>query len=173
MKKIIILCMALVILSGCTRRVADLTVVSTKNFNMNSGNLTVGARVEGQNNIPVFIFPLGTPNLKEAVDRAIEKEPCAVGLSNAVIYQYVYSFLFGYMGISVKGNLILDNNQPGCGGYPAYAPVNQPSYQSTSSKGQYINTSTSAEREQKIQQLKSQNLPYDEYQRRYNQIMAE
>lgn len=89
MKRILIIGLAILMITGCSTRVADLTVVSTKNFNMNSGNLTVGARVEGQSNIPVFIFPLGTPNLKEAVDRAIEKDKCAVGLSNAVIYQYV------------------------------------------------------------------------------------
>lgn len=170
MKRITTLLIALTMMAGCSQRVADLTVVSTKNFNMNSGNLTVGARVEGQDNVPVFIFPLGTVNLKEAVDRAIEKDPCAVGLSNAVIYQYVYSFFFGYMGISVKGNLILDNNQPGCGAYTINTPVNQPS-QPTIVRGQYINTTT--EKEQRLQQLKAQNLPYDEYQRRYTQIMAE
>lgn len=166
MKRIIFIGMAALMITGCATRIADLTVVSTKNFNMNSGNFGKGERVVGKSNIPVVIFPLGVPNLKEAVDNAIEKNACAVGLSNVVIYNYNYSFFFGVTGISVKGDLIVDNNQPGCGGYSVNAPyVNKP-IQNT-----YIDTGS--EKEQKLQALKSQNLSYEEYQRRYQEIMGE
>lgn len=169
MKKIAILISALILLSGCSMRIADLTVASTKNFNLNSGELTIGPRVTGKDNVAVILFPIGKPNLKTAIDRAVEKDRCAVGLSNVVLNEEGFVFIFGYIGISVQGDLIIDNNQPGCGGNANYVqkPVQkayQPQPQTTQS---YPN------REQQIRDLESQNLPYAEYQRRYNEIMGQ
>lgn len=116
MKKILITSLAALMVTGCSTRIADLTVASTKNFNLNSGNLEIGQRVQGASVIPVIFFPIGRPNLKEAIDNAIEKESCAVGLSDAVIYYNEYALILGTVSISVKGNLILDRSLSGCGG---------------------------------------------------------
>ncbi len=163
MKKLVMM-LVITLLAGCSTRVADLTVVSTKNFNMNSGNIATGGRVVGSSNVPVILFPIGYPSLKEAVDNAIEKDRCAVGLSNAVIYNNFFAFLFGYVGISVKGDLIIDNNQAGCGGY---TPVQQQSYVKPPV------TNSNSNRDQQLIELERQNLPYNEYQRRYQQIMGQ
>ena len=101
-------------LSGCSIRVADMTVASTKNYNINAGKFTKGARVIGEDNYPVIIFPIGIPNMKTAMDNAIQKDRCAVGLSDVVMSQLNHSFLFGKIGYRVEGDLIIDNSLPGC-----------------------------------------------------------
>lgn len=153
-------------LTGCTMRVADLTVASTKNFNMNSTALETGRRVEGSDTIPVVLVPLGQPNVKEAIDRAVETERCAVGLSNVVINQEAFAFFFGYVKYNVEGNLILDRAQPGCGG------VAYQSYQPTTAQAPTPAYST---KEHQLQQLQQQQgiLSYEEYQRRYKAITGQ
>ena len=105
---------AMLTISGCTVRVADLTVGSTKNFDLNSGNLVKGARVTGEDSYPVFIFPFGIPNVKTAMDKAIATEKCAVGLTDLVVTQLNHSFLIGSIGMRVEGDLIIDKNKAGC-----------------------------------------------------------
>jgi hypothetical protein len=102
------------IVSGCTIRVADLTVGSTKNYNINSTEFIKGPRVTGEDTYPVILFPLGIPNMKTAIDKAIEKDECAVGLSDLVISQLNHSFLIGSIGYRAEGNLIIDRGLPGC-----------------------------------------------------------
>ncbi|AGI26495.1 hypothetical protein H681_23140 [Pseudomonas sp. ATCC 13867] len=150
-------------LDGCTTRVADLTVASSKNVNMNSGQFSEGRRVSGSDSIPVIIIPLGQPNIKEAIDRAIEKDQCAVGLSNVVIDQEFFAFLFGMVQFTAEGNLIIDNGKPGCGGY----------VQTRSAPPQaYAQPTYAPSKEQQIQQLQQRNLPYDQYQQEYRRIMG-
>lgn len=116
MKKIGLLIASLAILttSGCTIRVADMTVGSSKNFDLNSGNLVKGKRVVGEDKYPVFIFPFGIPNVKTAMDRAIEQEKCAVGLTDLVVSQLNHSFIVGSIGMRVEGDLIIDKQKAGC-----------------------------------------------------------
>ncbi|HBP47497.1 hypothetical protein GHO42_14865 [Pseudomonas sp. FSL R10-0056] len=101
-------------LSGCTIRVADMTVASSKNYNINAGKFTKGVRVIGEDRYPVVIIPFGLPNIKTAMDNAIQKDRCAVGLSDVVMSQLNHSFLFGTIGYRVEGDLIIDNTLPGC-----------------------------------------------------------
>lgn len=158
---------AILTLSGCTTRVADLTVASTKNFNTQSGSLSSGKRVEGADRVAVVLVPLGTPSIETAIDNAIESDRCAVGLSDVVLSNKFFVFLFGYVELNVKGNLILDSSQPGCGGVaPAvYSPRQQPAN---------VKPSSSAySKDQQLQRLQQQNLPYEQYQRRYREIMGE
>ena len=105
-----------VVASGCTVRVADMTVGSTKNYNLNSAQFVKGPRVTGEDKYPVILFPLGVPNMKTAMDNAIEKDKCAVGLSDVVISQLNHAFIVGTIGARVEGNLIIDASQPGCTG---------------------------------------------------------
>jgi len=114
MKKILVLALGAVLLSGCTVRVADMTVGSTKNYNLNSGKFEKGQRVIGEDTAPIVIFPLGIPSVKTAMDRAIEKNKCAVGLSDVVVYQLNHAFLVGTYGFRVEGNEIIDKSQLGC-----------------------------------------------------------
>ncbi|WP_088458563.1 hypothetical protein [Acinetobacter soli] len=116
MKKIMVLGLILstFTFSGCAIRMADLTVASTKNYNMNSNQFVKGERVQGEDKVPVVLFPLGIPNFKTAVDRAIEKNPCSVALSDVVITQLNQAFLVGQIGYRVEGTQIIDTAQPNC-----------------------------------------------------------
>ncbi|MDH4564096.1 hypothetical protein E8F06_24085 [Pseudomonas sp. BN411] len=156
-------------MTGCTNRIADLTVASTKNFNMNSTALETGRRVEGTDTIAVVLLPLGEPNIKEAIDRAVEKERCAVGLSNVVIDQEFFIFLVGYVKLNVEGNLILDRALPGCGG------VADQGYRPAPAQGAQAPAPSYSAQEQQLQQLQQRqgSLSYEEYQRRYREIVGQ
>ncbi|VEI69315.1 hypothetical protein [Serratia rubidaea] len=114
MKKLLAIALGVLLLSGCTVRVADMTVGSTKNYNLNAAKFEKGQRVTGEDKAPIVIFPLGIPSVKTAMDRAIEKDKCAVGLSDVVIYQLNHAFLFGTYGYRVEGTQILDRSQTDC-----------------------------------------------------------
>lgn len=99
------------LLSACIAptRIADLTLVSSKNYNINSKNFVRGERVSGTD-VPDKMFAAFKPNLKTAIDRAIEKNRCAVALSDVVISSYG-----GIEGpYLVEGTLILDRSLDGC-----------------------------------------------------------
>ncbi|WP_407223949.1 hypothetical protein [Enterobacter hormaechei] len=113
MKKVVALALGALMLSGCTVRVADMTVGS-KNYNLNAAKFEKGQRVTGEDKAPIVIFPLGIPSVKTAMDRAIEKDKCSVGLSDVVIYQLNHAFLFGTYGYRVEGTQIIDKSQLGC-----------------------------------------------------------
>ncbi|MDK1046434.1 MAG: hypothetical protein QGM45_12225 [Anaerolineales bacterium] len=70
----ILLAMTLMVLSGCTRRMIDFTVISSKNVDLGNNRAAIGTeRVEGVDTCWwVTFIPLCQPNMKEAVDRAIE-----------------------------------------------------------------------------------------------------
>ncbi|WP_296281085.1 hypothetical protein [uncultured Acinetobacter sp.] len=116
MRKLIIASLAMSILasSGCAIRMADMTVASTKNYNLNSNQFVKGQRVTGEDKVPVVLFPLGIPNFKTAIDKAIEKDRCAVALSDVVITQLNHAFIFGQIGYRVEGTQVIDRSQPEC-----------------------------------------------------------
>jgi len=116
MKKFVIsVALTSLFLNGCAIRVADLTVGSTKNYNLNSNNFVKGERVTAEDSVPVILFPLGIPNMKTAMDKAIEKNKCSVALTDVVITSLNYSFLVGKIGYRVEGTQIIDKGQPNCG----------------------------------------------------------
>ena len=83
------------LVSGCTQRMIDFTVISSKNMQLQFPSEATGPRVEGQDMVLFVIIPFGTPNLKEAVDRAIEQAgPGYDALIDGVIYQKNLLFLF-------------------------------------------------------------------------------
>lgn len=116
MKKLFVAAgIASLLLGGCTIRVADLTMASTKNYNLVSSGFVKGERVQGEDTAPVVIVPLGIPNMKTAIDRAIEKNKCSVALTDVVITQLNQQFIFGRIGYRVEGTQVIDTTQPHCG----------------------------------------------------------
>jgi len=102
--------------TGCTTRLADLTVASTKNVNLNSGKLETGEIVEGDDTVIAIIIPFGNPDIEGAVDNAT-KSRCVVGLENAVIEHNWFYLYFGFFQYTVKGNELIDRSIPGCEDY--------------------------------------------------------
>ncbi|MDI3357001.1 hypothetical protein MO767_22000 [Pseudomonas sp. UYIF39] len=113
-KALFVALVATILTTGCTIRVADMTVASTKNYNINSSKFVKGARVTGEDSYPVILFPTGIPNIKTAMDNAIQQDKCAVGLSDVVMSQLNHAFLVGSIGYRVEGDLIIDTTRAGC-----------------------------------------------------------
>jgi len=87
--------------SGCSTRVGDFTAISTKNVYAHNIDLTKLPRQQGVEGSDVrFLF--GTPNIKNAVDQALEK-----GGGNVMIDVVLYvesGFLSS--GYRVRGTVI-------------------------------------------------------------------
>lgn len=107
-----------ILLSGCAQRVADLTLASTKNVELNSGNFVTGERVVGEDTKPIILLPLGIPSVKEASDKAIEHDKCAVALSDVTADFEFFSFFFGYQKYIIEGDLVIDKSKAGCENWP-------------------------------------------------------
>jgi len=101
---------------GCTTRLTDFTVLSTKNVDLSKmSSFTRGlSRVQGEDLIFWIIFiPTGNPNFKEAVDRAIQTVPGAVALVDGVAFQKSWWFIFGQTGFMVEGTPLIDPSLTG------------------------------------------------------------
>ncbi len=94
--------------SGCTQRILDFTVISSKNISLRIKDEGKGLRVTGEDKATYFLFPLGNPQVKNAVDRAIESAgPGYDALLDGVIYNHFNVFLLvGSFGFSVEGTPI-------------------------------------------------------------------
>lgn len=103
---------------GCTTRLTDFTLLSTKNFDLSkASSLKRGtARVTGDDKVFIIIFiPTGVPNVKEAVDRAIESVPGAVALVDGVVTRKGWWFIFGEDSFIVEGTPLIDPSRLGAG----------------------------------------------------------
>lgn len=98
-------------LSGCMARIMDFTLLSTKNVNIPGER---GARVQGEDiaNI-IIVIPTGQPNIKTAVDRAIENGHGDM-LADAVISMksWYIPYIFGQQGFVVEGTIVDTSKAP-------------------------------------------------------------
>ena len=95
-------------LSACTTRIVDYTVISTKNVDISdmASYERASARVQGVDTAhTILIFPTGTPNMKEAIDRAIETTPNANALVDGVVNLRAWQipFIYGQTSYVVEG----------------------------------------------------------------------
>ncbi|MDO9160903.1 MAG: hypothetical protein Q8N35_06220 [Methylococcaceae bacterium] len=58
----------------------------------------------------IILFPTGVPNAKEAMDKAIESVPGAVGLVDGVITQHSWyiPYIYGESWVEVEGTPLID-----------------------------------------------------------------
>ena len=105
------LCLCVGLATGCTTRLTDFTVLSTKNVDLSKmGTYTRGmSRVKGEDLAFIIIFiPTEQPHPKEAIDRAIQSVPGAVALVDGVVYQKGWWFIVGQSGFMVEGTPLID-----------------------------------------------------------------
>ncbi len=91
--RIMVLASVLVMLGGCTQRLTDFTVISTKNVNV---PVAKGERVKGEDCADLFLGLIPTtgtfqPNLKDAIDRAIQSGKGEL-LIDGVVHSEVFFF---------------------------------------------------------------------------------
>ena len=97
------------LLAGCSNRIGDFTIVSTKNVGFGQEYNQMGS-TEGSDSI--FLF--GSPDMKTAVDNALENAgENARYLTNARIVQTV---VFGYNKITVEGDAWAPSNMSDASG---------------------------------------------------------
>lgn len=128
MKKLILAGLLCGLLCSCSHRLVDFTLISTKNVPISrSAELEkADKRVKGQDSKGVILsIPLGMPNMKEAIDRAIESYPGAIALSDGVIYSKGWScFFYGKNKYVVEGTPVYLNGEAANAAAAPTAPRN-------------------------------------------------
>jgi hypothetical protein len=110
---LVILTMTALVVSSCSHRVLDFTLISSKNVDLSKGATFVRGknRVEGKDIVHwIIIIPTGTVNIKEALDRAIESTPGCVALLDGVIYTKFWwiPYIYGQQSATIEGTPLID-----------------------------------------------------------------
>lgn len=117
MKRSIAAAMAVCILllaSGCTSRMGDLTVASTQLAKLDGVNLNqapTAHHVTGEAKSFIFLFiPFGIPHLEDAIDDALVKGNGDV-MTDITIHRTGWWFLVGQTGWKVTGDVVQTRRQ--------------------------------------------------------------
>lgn len=99
---------SLILLAGCSQRLGNFTVLSTKNTELGKKYVraAVDQRVSGVDTKQIIvIIPMGIPNLQEATDRALEKYGAQILTNVVVYYDYFYiPWVYGETKYRVEGD---------------------------------------------------------------------
>jgi hypothetical protein len=111
--KWIIVLLAFAIASGCATRITDFTLISSKNFSLDEiqNYERTSERVTGVHAEHVIVvIPTGRPDMKEALDRAIESDPAGVALTDGVVTfkSFYIPYIYGRSWYEVEGSLLID-----------------------------------------------------------------
>lgn len=111
--KVVTIACGMLVCAGCTQRLTDFTMISTKNVDLSrvSEFKRGPARVQGRDTVLVILF-IPTKfqiNLKEAIDRAIQSVPGCVALVDGVLYHESGWFVVGGWGsFVIEGTPLID-----------------------------------------------------------------
>jgi hypothetical protein len=103
---LLIAVIAISLLSGCSQRVGDFTIVSTKNVEIGGKYKKLDSRFKAEDRKPMILgIPIGIPNLKTAVDNCIEAGKGEL-LTNAVLDASFWTiFFFGEQWYTATGDV--------------------------------------------------------------------
>jgi hypothetical protein len=95
---------------GCSNRIADLTLVSTKNIDLSSAKFDVnkGQRAKGEDCVISLLglIPLGIPNLENAVDKALQNGNGNIMVDQVTSRSEVYFIIAARSCIDVEGTVL-------------------------------------------------------------------
>lgn len=116
---------ALLLFSGCTRRLIDFTIISTKNIDWSKAESFKqgNSRAQGEDITHIIIFiPTGVPNVKTAIDKAIESVPGAVALVDGVLSleSWWIPYIYGRQSYIVEGSPLINQKELGAAKNGAY-----------------------------------------------------
>ena len=99
--------LSLIILTGCATRLGDFTLLSTRNVDLDGDYVLVERSVEGEDLVPiVIVFPIGTPNLENAIDDALKSAGGDLMTDAVLTYNYWYiPYVYGVQRYSVEGDV--------------------------------------------------------------------
>ena len=102
----VLLCVGMIIFAGCTTRLGDFTVLSTKNVDVSG--LTPGDRFSGEHcvNYLFSMIPLGEVNWKNAMDQGLERGKGDV-MVDIVLTQTMWTipYIWGQQCIVIEGTV--------------------------------------------------------------------
>lgn len=112
-KAVLLVSLAGLALAGCTNRLADVTYISTKAINQGqlSTATTDNVRATGEDMKQIIIIiPTGTPDIKEAIDQAIETKPCGIALKDATLtsHSWYIPYIYGQQKLVAEGKVLED-----------------------------------------------------------------
>jgi len=107
---IIIILIFTILSSSCSVRVADLTLISTKNIDLSNAKFDMrkGRRTKGESCAIALLglIPLGIPNLEEAVDDALNKGNGNVMVDQVTYIKNAYFVIASQSCIEVEGTVL-------------------------------------------------------------------
>lgn len=96
-------------LFGCSVRVGDLTMISSKSVDLEMVDLDAVPQVSGVSGKDtkfIFLFiPLGSPQLEQAIDEALRKGGGDLMTDVAIYQDFWWALLFGQTTIRVEGTV--------------------------------------------------------------------
>lgn len=101
--------LSIIILTGCTHRIADVTLISTRNYESNVKYVELKKYQKGKDRALHSILwfgPLGAPDIEDAVDVTVKQVEGGEHLRNVVIKErYNFFFLFTTRVFIVEGDV--------------------------------------------------------------------
>ena len=100
----VIISVLLICCPGCTLHLVDFSIISTKD--VLDDNRAEGLEVKGTDYRPIVLFfPLGAPNIEDAVNKALKKsgEEYNALANGKIEYKTYWFLLFGWDGYLVQG----------------------------------------------------------------------
>ncbi|OOF45443.1 hypothetical protein [Rodentibacter trehalosifermentans] len=115
MKKLLLIVLSAILLTGCTTRWGEYSLLSNRNIDIShSQNFTRGEIVDGADvSLVVGIFG-GKPDSGAALGRAISKDRCTVALTDVTITSHTLWVGIGFSNVVVEGRQLIDKSLPGC-----------------------------------------------------------
>ena len=113
MKRIIKITLVALFFVGCTQRLGDFTVLSTRNVDLNANYVKVENNVIGQDKKSIIIIiPTGTPNIEAAIDQALKSvDGGAVMTDVSLTYKWFYiPYIYGEYIYEVEGDVWKKSN---------------------------------------------------------------
>jgi len=97
-------------ITGCTHRFSDLTLVSTKNIDLNASKLDVrqGKRYKGSDCAFFFLgfIPFGIPSLQDAIDDALQKGGGNIMVDEVTWNRFAYFVIGSLACFDVEGTVL-------------------------------------------------------------------
>ena len=96
----------LLMLFGCSTRIGDFSVISTKNIEMDGEYELIGRDVKGTDMKPIILyFPTGTPTIEGAIDDALESVDGDIMTDVIITSNVWWLYLYGEQRYVVVGDV--------------------------------------------------------------------
>ena len=106
---LIVFLICIILNVGCSIRLADLTVTSTRNVSLNRVDLDSLPQTKGivgkDTKFRFLFIPFGFPHLEDAIDDALDKGDGDV-MIDAVLHSKGWWFIIGQDSLEVKGTVV-------------------------------------------------------------------